>query len=338
MIVVVVPGSPEEEIQKLVDQISGFGLKPHRLDGEVRTVIACIGDKRGKDRLSVLEASRFVEAVVPIMKDYKLASSEGRDGRSILNICGVPVGGKEIVVIGGPCSVESEEQIVSTARFVKEAGGKMLRGGAYKPRTSPYAFQGLEEDGLKMLKTANQETGLPVVTEIMDHHNLDLIEKYADVLQVGARNVQNYALLKEIGRSDKPVLLKRGMSTLLDEFLMAGEYILSEGNPNVIFCERGIRTFETATRNTLDLNAIPFLQEHSHLPVAVDPSHGVGIRRYVTPMALAGVASGADVIVIETHPEPAKAWSDGAQTLDPDEFRDLMARMRLVAEAVGRTL
>lgn len=338
MIVVIRPGAPEEEIQALIDSITAFGLRPHRLDGEVRTVIACIGDKRGKEQLAQFDAHPFVEAVVPIMQDYKLASREGHAERSILDISGVKIGGDEIVVMGGPCSVESEKQIVGIAKYVKACGGRLLRGGAYKPRTSPYAFQGLEEEGLKMLATARQETGLPVVTEIMDPHNLELVESYTDVLQVGARNIQNYVLLKELGRSRKPVLLKRGMSTLLNEFLMAAEYMLSEGNPNVMLCERGIRTFETATRNTLDLNAVPFLQEHSHLPVVVDPSHGVGVRRYVTPMALAGVAAGADAVIVETHSVPAEAWSDGAQTLNPEEFADLIRRLRPVAEAVGRTL
>ena len=338
MIIVLKPETPEDQIKTVVAEVQRLGFEPRRLDGVAHTVIACIGDERGKSGVQeAFEGLQGVEKVVAIMEEYKLVASEGRQ-RTIFNVDDVPVGGDEIVVIAGPCSVETEEQIVESARAVARAGARMLRGGAFKPRTSPYAFQGHGEKGLQWLQSAKRETSLPIVTEVMTPSDVELVARYADVLQIGARNVQNYHLLREVRKTDRPVLLKRGMSTTLKEFLMAAEYVMSEGNPHVIMCERGIRTFETATRNTLDLNAVPVLKEKSHLPVAVDPSHGVGIRRWVPDLAVASVAVGADVVVLEVHPDPDKAWSDGSQTLSPELFMKTMDRMRKVAVAVGRNI
>jgi 3-deoxy-7-phosphoheptulonate synthase len=275
---------------------------------------------------------------MPVLKPFKLASREVRPEGSRINVGGVEIGGPRITVIAGPCAVESAEQVQAAARAVKAAGAHLLRGGAFKPRTSPYAFQGMEEEGLKLLEEAGRMVGLPVVTEVMDPHDIDLVVEHAAMLQVGARNAQNFSLLRRLGKINKPVLLKRGMATKLDEFVMAAEYILSEGNPNVVLCERGIRTFETATRNTLDLNAVPLLKQWTHLPVVVDPSHGTGIWSLVAPMALAAVAAGADGLLIEVHPSPETALSDGPQQLKPERFAELMVALKAVAAAVGRTL
>ena len=286
-----------------------------------------------------------VETVMPILRPYKLASKITSPNRTVVKVkadcrngATVPIGGKKFVIIAGPCSVESEEQIVETAKAVKKAGAHMLRGGAYKPRTSPYAFQGMEEEGLKVLAVAREETGLPVVTEVMNPSDVLLVAKWADVLQIGARNIQNFALLKAVGKSHKPVMLKRGMMTTIEEFLMSAEYILNEGNPNVILCERGIRTFETATRNTLDLSAIPVLHKETHLPVIVDPSHATGHWELVEPMSRAAVAAGADGLMIEVHPHPDQAWSDGAQSLKPETFRDLVKAIKPFVTAMKKTL
>jgi 3-deoxy-7-phosphoheptulonate synthase len=280
-----------------------------------------------------------VESVVPVMKPYKLVSQENGSRPPPVSIGGVKIGsGQRVVLISGPCSVESKQQLLSIANSVKNAGARVLRGGAFKPRTSPYSFQGLGEDGLRFLAEARAETGLPIVTEIMDMRDLPVIEKYADCLQIGARSMQNFALLKEVGRSRLPVLLKRGLSATISELLLSAEYILSEGNPNVILCERGIRTFETMTRNTLDLNAVPILKAKTRLPVVVDPTHGIGLRDYVPQMALAAVAAGADALMIEVHDDPERARSDGEQALRPEVFADLVRRIRAVAEAVGREL
>lgn len=339
MIVVMRAGAAKAEIDGVIAEIERVGYRPHPIYGVERTVIGCIGDERGKARLQALESMPGVEACVPILKPFKLASREVHKENSVIDVgLGVTVGGVKLAVMAGPCSVESEAQILETARAVKAAGANILRGGAYKPRTSPYTFQGMEEDGLRLLAKARDQTGLPVVTEIVDPHDADVVAEHADILQVGARNVQNFALLKRLGKVGKPVLLKRGMMSTLQEFLMAAEYILSEGNPSVILCERGIRTFETATRNTLDLNAVPVLKEWTHLPVIVDPSHGTGHWRYVTPMAYAGVAAGADGVMLEVHPDPAHALSDGGQSLKPKRFEALMAGLRKFAEAAGRTL
>jgi 3-deoxy-7-phosphoheptulonate synthase len=302
-------------------------------------VIGAVGHEKKKADLMTLNTLSGVEAVIPITKPYKLAGLELHPRRSEIKITDrLSIGGDRIVVMAGPCSVEGEEQILTAARAVKKSGAHVLRGGAYKPRTSPYDFQGLAEDGLKLLAKAREETGLPVITEVMSQRDVELVEKYADILQVGARNVQNFALLKELGRVKKPVFLKRGMATTIKEWLMSAEYILAEGNPNVMLCERGIRTFETSTRNTLDLNAIPVLHSQTHLPVAVDPSHGTGVRDYVAPMAMAGLAAGADALMLEVHPNPEKAWSDGAQSLTLEMFDALMKKLRSLAKALGKTL
>jgi len=332
-------GADRAEIDGVLAEIERLGYRPHPIFGVERTVIGAIGDERGKARLQALESMPGVEACVPILKPFKLASREVRKENSIIDVgLGVRVGGPRLAVMAGPCSVENEAQILETARAVKAAGADILRGGAYKPRTSPYSFQGMEVDGLKLLAKARAETSLPVVTEVMDPHDAEVVAEHADVLQVGARNVQNFALLRRLGKLRKPILLKRGMMTTLQEFLMAAEYILSEGNPHVILCERGIRTFETATRNTLDLNAIPVLKEWTHLPVIVDPSHGTGHWQYVTPMAYAGIAAGADGLMIEVHHDPAHALSDGGQSLKPRRFAALMEGLKKFADASGRSL
>ncbi|MGD0275778.1 MAG: 3-deoxy-7-phosphoheptulonate synthase, partial [Syntrophales bacterium] len=271
-----------------------------------------------------------------ILKPYKLASREAREGRTVIRVGTLEIGGPELIVMAGPCSVENEEQLMESAYIVQKAGAHILRGGAYKPRTSPYSFQGMEEEGLKLLKKARERTGLPVITEVMNTTEVNLVEQYADIIQIGARNVQNFALLKQVGRARKPVLLKRGMMTTIEELLMAAEYILSEGNNEVILCERGIRTFETATRNTLDISAVPVLKELTHLPVIVDPSHASGHWKYVSPLAKAAVAVGADGLLIEVHPEPEKAISDGAQSLKPEKFYTLMEELRIISRAVGK--
>jgi 3-deoxy-7-phosphoheptulonate synthase len=339
VIVVMRSGTSESAINDVIAEIERLGYKAHPIFGVERTIIGCIGDERDKSRLQTLESMPGVESCMPILKPFKLASREVRKEDSVIEILpGLSVGGPRLSVMAGPCSVESEAQILETARVVKAAGATILRGGAYKPRTSPYSFQGMEVDGLKLLAKARQETGLPVVTEVMDPHDVEVVAEHSDILQVGARNVQNFALLRRLGKIRKPILLKRGMMTTLQEFLMAAEYILSEGNPRVILCERGIRTFETATRNTLDLNAIPVLKEWTHLPVIVDPSHGTGYWQYVTPMAYAGVAAGADGVMIEVHPDPAHALSDGGQSLKPKRFRALMEGLAKFAEAAGRSL
>ncbi|MCH7928576.1 MAG: 3-deoxy-7-phosphoheptulonate synthase [Candidatus Dadabacteria bacterium] len=339
MIVVMKNGASRDQIDKVRSIIKEIGYKPHIIKGVLKTIIGVVGDDRGKinhlERLSLLEG---VEKVVPIVQPYKLASREIHNETSVLNVGDVEVGNKKIPVIAGPCSVENENQMLETARAVKAAGASMLRGGAFKPRTSPYTFQGLGEDGLKLLKEVGNEFDLPIVTEIMDPGDIDILEKYADVLQIGARNAQNYSLLKLVGKSKLPVLLKRGMSTTINEFLMCAEYILSEGNNNVMLCERGIRTFETATRNTFDLNAIPVLKEKTHLPIFADPSHGTGYWQYVTPMTLAAIAAGVDGLVIEVHNNPELAISDGAQSLKPKKFAQLMKKAAPVAKAVGREI
>ena len=295
MIIVMKLGATDGEIEGAIARINELGYKEHVIKGVERTVIGAIGDERGKYMLESLVSLNGVESAMPILKPFKLASSEGRPERSQLPMGeGVEIGGEQIIIVGGPCSVESREQIMESAEVVKAGGGHVLRGGAYKPRTSPYSFQGMAEDGLKLLAEAREKTGLPIQTEVMDSEDIDVCCEYADVLQIGARNVQNFSLLKKVGKTSKTIFLKRGMSTTIEELLMSAEYIMSQGNPNVVLCERGIRTFETATRNTLDISAVPVLKEQTHLPIVVDPSHAAGAWRFVAPLAKAAVAVGAD--------------------------------------------
>jgi len=337
MIIVLRARATEEEVAQVCRRIEALGLTPHLSRGVERTIIGAIGDERILlDK--AIEALPMVERVLPILKPYKLASRDFHPENTVVTINGVRVGDRRLVVVAGPCSVESREMLLSVAKEVQSAGAQLLRGGAFKPRTSPYAFQGLGEEALRYLAEARRETGMPVVTELMDPREALLVLRYADVVQVGARNMQNFRLLKELGMQKTPVLLKRGMSSTIRELLMSAEYIMSEGNYNVILCERGIRTFEDATRNTLDLSAIPVLKQLTHLPVVVDPSHGTGKWDLVAPMALAAVAAGADGVMVEVHPHPEEALSDGPQALLPSRFHQLMADLRKVAEAVGRTL
>lgn len=340
MIVVMKAGSTENELQEVIKGIEGLGYRPHLMRGVERNVIGCLGDERGKAQLQSLELLSGVEKCVPILSSYKLAGKQLNPEPSKVKLGeNCIIGGRlkeggQFAVIAGPCSVESEEQIIKTAKAVKEAGANALRGGAFKPRSSTYSFQGLGEEGLKMLAVAREETGLPIVTEVMDHHMLDVVLKYADMLQVGARNMQNFSLLRALGEVRKPVLLKRGLSATVDELLQSAEYILAGGNSQVVLCERGIRTFETATRNTMDLNAVPALQERSHLPVMIDPSHGTGVWHYVPALSRAALAVGASGIIIEVHPEPAQALSDGAQSLKPAKFSQLMQDLRHLESAM----
>jgi 3-deoxy-7-phosphoheptulonate synthase len=337
MIIVLRPHSSEEEIAQVCRRIEALGLTPHLSRGVERTIIGAIGDERILlDK--AIEALPMVERVLPVLKPYKLASRDFHPENTVVTVNGVPIGDRCLAVVAGPCSVESREMLLDVAREVQSGGAQLLRGGAFKPRTSPYAFQGLGEEALRYLAEAKRETGMPVVTELMDPREAMLVLKYADVVQVGARNMQNFRLLKELGMQKTPVLLKRGMSSTIRELLMSAEYILSEGNYNVILCERGIRTFEDATRHTLDISAVPVLKQLTHLPVLVDPSHGTGKWDLVAPMALAAVAAGADGVMVEVHPRPEEALSDGPQALRPSRFHQLMADLRRVAEAVGRTI
>ncbi|MEI6702764.1 MAG: 3-deoxy-7-phosphoheptulonate synthase [Deltaproteobacteria bacterium] len=339
MIIVMKAGAAKKDRDEVLKRIRELGYKPHVIRGSTRDVIGAIGDERGKAVLQSLESLHGVENVVPILQPYKLASKEVKKEQSLVRISdNVVIGGRQLVIMAGPCSVENEKQIIDSAVAVKKAGAHVLRGGAFKPRTSPYSFQGLEEDGLKLLAKARELTGLPIVTEVINPETAELVAEYADILQIGARNSQNFALLKKVGQLGKPVLLKRGMSMTIQEFLMSAEYIMSEGNQSVILCERGIRTFETATRNTLDLSAIPVLKEKTHLPVVIDPSHGTGNHRYVAPMCFASVAAGADGLIVEVHPDPEHASSDGPQSLKPAKFDILMEKLKLFAEAAGKTI
>jgi len=339
MIIVMKSGAAKKDKDEVLKRIRELGYKPHVIHGTTRDVIGAVGDERGKLVLQSLESMHGVESVVPILQPYKLASKEVKREVSTIQVSStVAIGGKEIIIMAGPCSVEGEEQIIETAVAVRNAGAHMLRGGAYKPRTSPYSFQGLEEEGLQLLAKAREVSGLPFVTEVVNPETVDLVADYADMLQIGARNAQNFALLKKVGQIRKPVLLKRGMSMTIQEFLMSAEYIMSEGNQAVVLCERGIRTFETATRNTLDLSAIPVLKGKTHLPVIADPSHGTGNYHYVAAMAFAAVAAGADGLMIEVHSDPEHASSDGPQSLKPAKFAQMMQKLKLFAEAAERSL
>jgi 3-deoxy-7-phosphoheptulonate synthase len=337
MIIVMRMGAAEEQIQTVVDRVEELGFQAHLSEGEERTIIGVIGDERPVDP-TLFELMDGVERTVPILQPFKLASRDFKKEDTVVPINGIIIGGERVAVMAGPCAVESEEQLLATARAVKAAGATILRGGAFKPRTSPYSFQGLGEKGLEFLALAREKTGLGIVTEVIAPEQVPLVAEYADILQIGARNMQNYALLHAVGEAKKPVLLKRGMMSTLEELLMSAEYILSHDNYRVILCERGIRTFERYTRNTLDINAVPVLKSLTHLPVIVDPSHGTGKWELVGAVSRAAVAAGADGLIIEVHPHPERALSDGAQSLKPDKFAQLMVELRRVASAVGRTL
>jgi 3-deoxy-7-phosphoheptulonate synthase len=338
MIIVLRPDATEQQIDHIIEKVKKLGLKPMVSRGVERTIIGVIGPEE-IIQVQPLEVYPGVEKVLPILKPYKLVSRDFKKENSVIDLgAGVQIGGEKIVVMAGPCSVENKELLIDIAKRVKSAGALVLRGGAFKPRTSPYSFQGLGEEGLKFLAEAKDETGLLIVTELMDIRDVDLVAKYADIIQIGARNMQNFNLLKEVGRIKKPVLLKRGMSSTIKELLMSAEYVLSEGNFNVILCERGIRTFEDFTRFTLDINAIPAIKSQSHLPVILDPSHGTGKWGLVPAVSKAAIAAGADGLIIEVHTNPEEALSDGTQSLLPEKFEELMRDLRKVAEAVGRKL
>lgn len=325
------------ETSAVISRVEDMGFKVHLSEGDERTILGLIGDSRILDQ-EVIERMAGVERVVPVLKPFKLAGRDFKPKDTVFPLGSQMVGSDGLLLIAGPCSVESRSQIIETAHAVKEAGGHALRGGAYKPRTSPYSFQGLGEEGLKYMAEAREETGLPIVTEVMEPDLVPLVAEYADVLQIGARNMQNYALLHAVGEAQHPVLLKRGMSSLMEEWLMCAEYILSHGNTRVMLCERGIRTFETYTRNTFDINAIPVVKQLSHLPVIADPSHATGKWEYVAAAAKASVAAGADGLIIEVHPRPEEALSDGRQSLKPEKFARLVTEMRAIAQAVGRDI
>ena len=335
MIIVMTAGAAPADINRVVGKVTERGLKVHLSEGRFVTIIGVVGDKKLLQDVP-LEAMSGVEKVVAITSGYKLASRQFKPENSVIDVDGVQIGGNKLVVMAGPCAVESREQLLESAAIVKQAGATFLRGGAYKPRTSPYSFQGLEEQGLKFLAEAREVTGLKIVTEVVDPQSVAVVAEYADVLQIGARNMQNFQLLKTVGRAGKPVLLKRGIAATIEEWLNAAEYVMNEGNYKVMLCERGIRTFETATRNTLDLSAVAVLENACHLPIIVDPSHGTGHWKLVRPMARAAVAAGADGLMIEVHPKPDEAMSDGMQSLTPENFTALMTEIDGIAKVMGR--
>jgi len=337
MVIVMKKSATEQDVARVLSKVEGFGMKTHLSRGKIRTIVGVVGENRGVDP-TAFESLSGVERVVPLLGPFKLASRDFRSEDTVFSIDGSSIGGKKIIVMAGPCAVESKEQIIETALAVKKAGATALRGGAFKPRTSPYSFQGLGEEGLKLLAQARDVAGIAVVTEVTTPDLVPLVAQYADILQVGARNMQNFALLHAVGEAHKPVLLKRGLMSTIEEFLNAAEYILSHNNPRVMLCERGIRTFETYTRNTLDINAIPVLKSLSHLPVVVDPSHATGKREYVLAVSRAAVAAGADGLIVEVHPDPENALSDGAQSLRPHEFEHFMEEIQKVAGAMGREI
>ena len=338
MIIVLKPDATKKQIAHIEEKIRGLGLKPMLSIGKERTIIGVIGEE-DKARLQPFEAYPGVDSVMPIQKPYKFVSKEFKKEPSVIKIApGVEIGGDRIIVMAGPCTVESRERIIRIAQLVKKSGARVLRGGAYKPRTSPYSFQGLKDKGMKFLFEAKKEVGLPIITELMDPRDLPLFLKYADVIQIGARNMQNFELLKEVGKTKKPVLLKRGMASTIKDFLLSAEYIFSEGNHNVILCERGIRTFEDSTRFTLDISAVPVIKKLSHLPVVIDPSHCSGIWDYVAPLSKAAVAVGADGLLIEVHDDPEKALCDGPQALKPSKFDALMIDLKAIARIIGRNI
>jgi 3-deoxy-7-phosphoheptulonate synthase len=338
MIIAMRSDAAEDQIEHVCDRIREFGYTPHVIRGEERVVIGAIGRGDNKDHLQTLRSAPGVAEVIRILQPYKLVSRELKPQKSIIRAGDLEIGGDEFVVMAGPCSVETRDQLMETAHAVKRAGARVLRGGAYKPRTSPYDFQGLEEEGLKLLAEARQQTGLKIVTEVVTAEDVDLVAEYADILQVGARNMQNFALLKRLGNARRPVLLKRGMSSTVKELLLSAEYVASHGNDQIILCERGIRTFETATRNTLDLAAVPLLREMSHLPIVVDPSHGTGRRSLVCPASKAALVIGADGLILEVHPRPEEAWSDGPQSLTLSGFDEIMGELRRYVHLESRRI
>jgi 3-deoxy-7-phosphoheptulonate synthase len=337
MIIVLQTGVKEEQIQEVTNRLRQNGLGVHLSVGEFKTIIGAIGDEKVVREMN-LDALPFVEKVLPITQPFKLVSREFQNVNTEFKVGNCTIGGDEIVLMAGPCAVESEEQLLETALGVQAAGAQILRGGAFKPRTSPYSFQGLEEEGLKILARVREKTGMPIVTEVMDQHTVDVVAEYADIIQVGARNMQNFYMLRELGKLDKPILLKRGLSATMEEWLMAAEYVAAGGNRQVILCERGIRTFETYTRNTLDVSAVPVMKHLTHLPVIVDPSHGTGNWRWVPAMSRAAVAAGADGVMVEVHPQPDKALCDGAQSLTLEKFALLTDDLDRMAGAIGRRL
>ena len=337
MIVVMKPNAKPNEIDHIKEVVKMSGCKADVVTGEENVIIGVIGDVKKINQV-VIERAPGVDKIVPIVRPYKLASREYHPEDTIIKVNGAHIGGNNINIIAGPCAVETRDQLLKTAHEVKKAGAHLLRGGAFKPRSSPYSFQGLGEEGLHILAQAKRETGLPIVTEVMDQHMIPLVNQFADVIQVGARNMQNYALLQALGELNKPVLLKRGMMSTIEELLMAAEYILSHGNKNIILCERGIRTFETSTRNTLDISAVPVIKQLSHLPVIVDPSHGTGKWELVEPLSKAAIAAGADGLMIEVHPDPIHALSDGVQSLKPQKFQQLMDGIKPIASAMGKNI
>jgi 3-deoxy-7-phosphoheptulonate synthase len=337
MIIVLKPGSTQKDIDYITEKLQARGLKVHISKGEERTIIGAIGDERILREAS-LAAYQAVEKIVPILKPFKLASRDFRKENTVIRVGDATIGSEQVVIMAGPCSVETRDGLLQVARVVKAAGGHLLRGGAFKPRSSPYAFQGLGEEGLKYLAEAREETGLGVVTELMDPRDAELVDRYADIIQIGARNMSNFTLLKEVGKLKKPVLLKRGLSATVKEWLMSAEYILDEGNKEVILCERGVRTFETETRNTLDLSCVPLVKGMSHLPIIVDPSHAVGRVDLVAPMCMAALAAGTDGLLIEVHENPEEALCDGPQSLRLEQFTELMGSLRSLASALGREL
>ncbi len=338
MIIVLKPNTSKKDETAVLKEIRRLGYRPHVMRGVARTVIGAIGDERTHRTLEALNGWTQVEQVMPVQKKYKLVSREAHPANSMVKAGNVPIGGKTFQVMAGPCSVESEKQILTTAHAVKKAGATILRGGAFKPRTSPYEFQGLGEKGLKLLAKARRETGLPVITELLSEQQADLVAEYADILQIGTRNAQNFQLLIAAAKTGRPVLLKRGLSMKIEEWLLAGEYILANENPNLLFCERGIRTFETYTRNTLDLSAVPILKKETHCPVVIDPSQGVGRADLVTAVCKGAVAMGTDALLIEVHPNPTEAWSDAAQQVSLDAFARLMDELKPFIAAAGREL
>ncbi|MFA6596849.1 MAG: 3-deoxy-7-phosphoheptulonate synthase [Ignavibacteriaceae bacterium] len=337
MVIVLEKNVADKQIENIIKHLEDFGFAVHKSTGVEQIVLGAIGVKPDFDTRNVKIIDGVAE-VYRITEPYKLASRSFQKENTVITIKGIPIGGNEVMMMAGPCSIESEEQIFTLAEIVSKSGAKILRGGAFKPRTSPYAFQGMGEEGLKLIRKAADAYNLLVITEVMENAQIDLIGKYTDIYQVGARNMQNFSLLKELGKTNIPIMLKRGLSATIEEWLMSAEYILSSGNRQIMLCERGIRTFETATRNTFDLSAIPVLQKKSHLPVVADPSHATGLRDKVLPMARAAVAAGADALMVEVHHEPEKALSDGPQALLPEQFMDLMRQIRLIAEVIGRKI